>query len=82
MLKDTYVTYITSDEKVHSVMLFDREFTVQACAAETEGIRHGLKISNTHRELMLKCWSDEECEQWSVLPIKCLNAAGARRSRR
>lgn len=78
ILKDSYLLYIDKgDESVHSVMLFDREFTVMAGAAETD-IKHGLKITNTHRELMvgeqllaitivyfqLKCWSDAESEAW------------------
>lgn len=74
------MTYIDpQEEKIRDVLLFDRIFEVrthQDKSELTQGIRKGLHLSNMQRELLLKCFSADEADEWKAEIEKILRGPG------
>ncbi|CAB0042425.1 unnamed protein product [Trichogramma brassicae] len=62
--KDTFLAYISPNSgKIKSVVLMDNMFEVSSGLYST-GIRNGLQIINSSRQIVIKCWTRRKAKEW------------------
>ncbi|XP_063969847.1 phospholipase D1-like [Lytechinus pictus] len=66
VVKDSFVAYVRpKDGLLRAVLLMDQDFQV-ACGREDTGLAHGLQITNTFRNLLLRCNHKSMALDWKA----------------
>ncbi|XP_072761539.1 phospholipase D1 isoform X2 [Anoplolepis gracilipes] len=75
IVKETFVTYLTKDGRIKSVILMDNGFGISFGIYST-GSRSGIQIANLSRHIVIKCWTKRKAKEWMEFIQEICNKEG------
>lgn len=75
-VKDSFFGYLRPDtNEIGCILLMDQDFKI-ATGIEETGLKHGLIVSNSSRQLFLKSWTKREVKEWADCIQRVMESTG------
>lgn len=75
-IKDSFFGYLRPDtNEIGCILLLDQDFKVAIGVVET-GLKYGLNVSNSSRQLFLKNWTKREVKEWAACIQHVMESTG------